>query len=194
MLNQSTNKKFNKPLIIITTAFVMVFLFVLGFAITYAAYGGIATGSIDPVIIASIDVDVTYTLDFDDVVLPNTTYTGSNYTLAIKNSGNSGPIYIKVKVDNVHAENMDYLLASESLWAKGGENNNEYYYLSTLNSGSTQSFLAGVKTLNNFTNEIAGQTLDIKFTVYAIQSQYGAVKEDSSWWTYAPSAFKTFVG
>ena len=48
--------------------------------------------------------------------------------------------------------------------------------------------------LNNFTNEIAGDTFNVHFTVYAIQSQYGAVKEDSSWTANAPDEFKTFIG
>lgn len=194
MLNQNTNKKLN-TLSKVTIVFAIVFLFVFGFSITMALFGGNVSADLDKnLIVASIDIDVTYKLDFDDVIVPNTTYTGSNYSVAITNSGNSGPIYLRVKVENAHADLMDYILASESLWAKGGADNNEYYYLSTLNKGATQSFFAGINTKNNFTNDVAGETVDIKFTVYAIQSQYDAVKQDSSWTTHAPQAFKTFIG
>lgn len=194
MVNKQRDRKLN-ILTKVSIAFAMFFLFIFGFTITLAYFGSNASDDLDDnIILANLDIDVTYTLNFEDVILPNTTYTGSDYFVDIKNSGNSGPIYLRVKVENEHAENMNYILASENLWAKGGADNNEYYYLSTLDTNSTQTFFAGIKTLNNFTNEIAGETIDIKFTVYAIQSQYDAVRQDNSWIEYAPQEFKTFIG
>ncbi len=186
------NKKVN---IVKLTTFIFAVLFVVALccSVTLAFFGGSASSSTN-VVLASIDVGVDYTFQFDEVILPNTTYTDANkYKLNISNRGNSGPVYVKVVMDSNVNDFIQPIVASPALWSNEGTNTNEYYYLSTLDT-NTITFLSGFKTKNNLTNELKGKPVNIKFTVYAIQSQYGAVLEDYTWITGAPDAFKTFVG
>ncbi len=191
-----TNNTTKRGKIFSITAFsiAVVFVVLLCCNFTLAYFGGSASAS-GNIVLAKIDVGVDYSLAFDDVVLPNQYYTGtSKYKLNISNSGNSGDIYVRVVMESNLEGHIEPLVANPALWSNSGTNSNEYYYLGTINSGSTVSFLNGFKTANNFNNDIAGKGVEIKFVVHAIQAQYNAVINDLSWIVGAPTEFKTLVG
>lgn len=64
-----------------------------------------------------------------------------------------------------------------------------YYFLGEVGASNIQ-FNAGYKTNNSFTNSIAGDDINIRFEVQAIQRSYGAYLAE---WTTAPNLFNTFA-
>ncbi len=173
----------------------VMFLLMLCCNVSLAYLGGSDSGSDGNMVIANLNVGVTYTLNFGDTLLPNTTYVDTTkYKLTIKNTGNNGTIYLKVKFNTNIGDAIRPILNEPALWDNSGTDNNVYYYLSTLSANATKDFLKGFITANAFDNSVRGAQVDIGFTVYAIQAQNGAVLEDYSWTAEAPSAFKTLVG
>lgn len=202
------NTKPNKKSIVLLIAFCAIVLCIVsGFvAVTYSLFGDVATGNSGNITVATIDTNVTTSLNLG-VLEPSKQYTDSKFTTTIKNSGNSREIFVRVKVEaclsdtaNTNFGDKILPLYDSTKWAVGGANNNEYFYLGVIkdqdqdSSNCTAVFNTGFETQNNFTNSDAGYNVTIKFTVYAIQAQYGAVEADTDgWWNdNTPSAFKTY--
>lgn len=167
-------------------------------SVTYSLFGDIATKNSGNITIATLDTEVTSSLNLG-VIEPSKEYTGSSYTTTIKNVGNSREIFLRVKVESTLGDKI-VPIYDTTKWTVGGANNNEYFYLGVVKDNSQDSsnysvvFNTGFKTLNTFSNSDAGKDVSIKLTVYAIQAQYHAVEADTTgWWNgNTPSAFKTY--
>lgn len=202
------NTKPNKKSIVLLVAFCAIVLCIVsGFvAVTYSLFGDAVSGDSGNITIATLNTNVTTSLNLG-ILEPAKEYTDSKFTTTIKNVGNSREIFVRVKVeaslsDGANTDFGDKIapIFDSTKWAVGGANNNEYFYLGAISDQNQNSsncsvvFNTGFKTNNNFTNNDAGYNVTIKFTVYAIQAQYGAVEADTDgWWNNnTPSAFKTY--
>ena len=185
----------NKKRITLLVGFVAIVLAIMSLfiTVTYSLFGDeISAGSGD-IEIATLDFEVTSTMSFPSAILPNTEYTGSSYSNTIKNTGNSREIFIRVKLDTSLSGYIEPIYDTTK-WAKGGQHGNEYYYLGVLSEDASVTFNSGFRTLNNFTNDIAGDDFNIRLTVYALQAQYRAFDDTSNGWKtdYTPAAFTTY--
>ena len=190
-MNQISKKK-QIPLLIGFVALVLAIISCF-ISITYSIFGDVKSDSTGNIEIATLDFEVTSTMAFPSTILPNTSYTGAEYSNSITNTGNSREIFIRVKLDSSLTGYIEPIYDTTK-WALGGQYNNEYYYLGALSEGDTVTFNTGFRTLNNFTNEIAGNTMNIRLTVYALQAQYRAFEDTSNGWytTYTPNEFVTY--
>ncbi len=191
-MNNQMSKKKRYTLLF---AFVAVVLAVMSLfiTVTYSMFGDVKSGDSGNIEIATLDFEVTSTMAFPSTILPNTQYTGADYSNAIKNTGNSREIFVRVKLDSSLTGYIEPIYDT-SKWAVGGQYKNEYYYLGVLAEGQSVTFNTGFRTLNNFTNDIAGNTFNVRLTVYALQAQYRAFEDTNNGWknTYTPSAFTTY--
>ena len=177
MNNQNSKTKQMTLLIgFIAIVLAIVSLFI---TVTYSIFGDVKENSTGNIEIATLDFEVTSTMAFPSTILPNTTYSGSSYSNIIKNTGNSREIFIRVKLDSSLTGYIEPIYDTTK-WALGGQYNNEYYYLGVLSEGQSVTFNTGFKTLNNFTNDIAGDALNLRLTVYALQAQYHAFEDTSN--------------
>lgn len=187
--------KANKKQIALLVGFVAVILAVMSLfiTVTYSLFGDVKSGNSGNIEIATLDFEVTSKMAFPSTILPNTEYTGSDYSNVIENTGNSREIFIRVKLDSSLTGYIEPIYDT-SKWAKGGQYSNEYYYLGVLSEGQSVTFNTGFRTLNNFTNDIAGNTLNVRLTVYALQAQYRAFEDTSNGWktNYTPTAFTNY--
>jgi len=135
-------------------------------------------------------------IKFADVLSPNTTYTGTNYTLTIKNTSTSGAVYVYVYVE---ASDVIKPIPKSSLWLGGDTEATKgyFFYKGTIAQDATLTFCDAFRTLD-FGNPEAGQAVTLNVTVGAVQSQAGACKAlingGVEGWANAPAAFKTYVG
>lgn len=202
------NTKPNKKSIVLLVMFCAIVVCVVTsfMSITHSLFGDVGTGDSENITIASLNTNITTSLNLG-VVEPAKEYTSTSLKTTIKNSGNSREIFIRVKVESSLSDTANTSFNDKispiydtTKWAVGGANNNEYFYLGVVkdqnqdSSNCTVVFNTGFKTSNNFTNVDAGKGVTIKITVYAIQAQYRAVEADTAgWWnTNTPSAFKTY--
>ncbi len=203
-MNTKPNKKSISLLIMF--CIIIVCIVTCFVSVTYSLFGDVVTGDSGNITIATLDTDVTTSLNLG-ILEPSKEYKSDALTTTIKNVGNSREIFIKVKVeasiaDSANANFSDKIVPiyDTTKWAVGGADNNEYYYLGIvkdINQDSTNCsvvFNTGFRTSNDFTNNDAGDNVTIRFTVYAIQAQYHAVEADTEvWWNdNTPSAFKTY--
>lgn len=191
-------QKVSKKAIVLMTMFCAVVLAIVScfISVTHTFFGDVQSGS-GNIVIATLDFNSTCPIDLG-ILEPNTTYNSdenNDYKTTIINSGDSRHIFVKVKFESTLNEKLEPIYDT-SKWAKGGKDNNEYYYLGALNSKSSNTsaesvvFNTGFRTLNTFTNADAGKRVTVKLTVYALQAQYYAFKDVSNgWYTYAPRAF-----
>lgn len=135
-------------------------------------------------------------IKFAEVLSPNTTYTGTDYTLTITNKSTSGDIYLYVYVE---ASDIIKPVPKSNLWLGGDTNDTKgyFFYKGKVTQNTTLTFCDAFRTLD-FGNPDAGQSVTLKVTVGAVQAQAGACKAliqgGVEGWANAPSAFKTFVG
>lgn len=196
-MKQQVNKK---SMILMTMFCTVVLAIVCCFiSVTHTFFGDVKSGNSGNIVIATLDFNATCPIKLG-IVEPNTTYEGADYQTTITNTGNSRYIFVRVKVESSLDEKLVPIYDTDK-WARGGANNNEYYYLGALNSkdgtsGTAESvvFNTGFKTLNTFTNADAGKSVNVRLTVYALQAQYYAFEDTSNGWktSYTPSAFITY--
>lgn len=170
-------------------------------------------------VVGTIDMELTTNFDFYNLVLaPDTIYTtdqdGQDIGTYIRTADSSaggdhdvGGVYVRIKptitkkgVDcdefslyfssdriTTSSPSSTYTDNDSNMWVYNASDG-YYYYLGVVGSTNVP-FNTGYKTNNSFTNAIAGDEVNIRFEIYAIQRPYGAYKT----WTSAPTLFSTFA-
>lgn len=147
-------------------------------------------------------------IQFPAVLTPNTQYSVSDYTTngnyhlkyEVVNEGNSGTVYVMLKLESNYLDVIKPLLetvADGRYWVTGDVHSEYLYYMTPL--GVNQSApLCNTWQVGNMSTAIMGEAVTYKITAYAVQTQGTAINEmiagNVDGWQYAPQIFKDMAG
>lgn len=140
-------------------------------------------------VIGTIDLTVVTNFTFDNnILIPCTTYSNKPTTIAVSSTNNIGNAFVKVKFESNSDQVELYGVSSDWVY-----NDNAldpcYYYIGLVNT-TPITFNTGYVVGGNFTNNDVGFGVVVTFTVYGLQSEYGAYAYE---WPDAPTEFNTYA-
>lgn len=147
-------------------------------------------------------------IQFPTVLLPNTQYGVSDYTTngnfnlkyEVVNQGNSGSVYVMLKLESNYFDVIKPILKTSvdgRYWVTGDAHSEYLYYMIPLEVDHSAP-LCDSWQVGNISTAIMGSAVTYKITAYAVQTQGTAIKEmiagGVDGWQYAPQIFKDMAG